>query len=144
MADFISGRHLKSRVYFDGQPWNLKVKSVRVEEMATEVTDQVNGEERARFQKITDGFRVTIQVYEDGGSQLLQNFLTNQANEDAIAPQLALSAGLLFEYLDTTKGGFVFKNCTLDPLEMDATGRTERIMTTIKFRAQYFEQVPSA
>lgn len=144
MPDFISGKHAQTRVYLDNQPWTVKVRSTRVEELATQVTDQVNGENRARFQKITDGYQVTIECYDDGSTQTIQNWLANQANEDANQPQLPLSGGLLFSYLDGSKGGYVFKGCNLGPLNINVAGRTERVMHTVVFRAQYFSQVPTA
>jgi hypothetical protein len=141
--DFISGKHVTSRVYFSNQPWNIKVRTTRVEENAVEVEDHVNGEDRARPQKLINLYRVTLECFEDGSSTILQNFLTNQANEDANLPQLPLAAGLLFKFLDGTKGGWAFRECSLGPLNFGAGGRTERMMHTVTFRAKYFGTVPT-
>lgn len=142
MADFISGKHVKTRINLNNQPWEIKVKSTRVRELATMVTDQVNGEKRARFQKIIDGYEVTLECYDDGkSSALLSTWLANQANEDANLPQLPLASGLRFSYLDGSAGGFTLSGCTLGPMDYNAAGRTERNMGTVTFRAQYFKQV---
>ncbi len=139
--DFVAGRDLTRRVYYANQPWPLKMKSVRWEHMAVEVEDQVGGEDRARFQTITNGYRVTIEAYLDSQSQALENHLANQAQDDAGGPQTPLNAGFLFKYRDLTRGAFVFDQCTLDPIDLNDAGRTERIMVTIKFRARYLRSV---
>ena len=145
-TDFISGRHVRARVYFNNSPWELKAKSVRVEELATEVEDEVNGEARARFQKITKGFRVTLDCYDDGASsQILQNWILNQQNEDNFQPQLPLAGGLKFSYLDGTAGGFVLNGgANLGPLNTNIGGRSDRVMHTVVFRVQYFSTVPTS
>jgi hypothetical protein len=143
MADFMSGKHTNFRVYFNQQSWTVKTKTVRVTELGTEVTDQVNGENRARFQKLTDGYRVTFDCYEDGSSQILVNFLNNQSNEDANLPQLPLAGGLRFNFLDGTAQALVLKNCNLGPLDLNIGGRTERVMHTIVFRATNWGLVPA-
>jgi hypothetical protein len=142
--DFVSGRHMKARVYFNGNVWAIKTKSMRVTELATEVTDQVNGEDRARFQKIIDGYEAEAECYDDGSSSILTNFIINQANEDANLPQLPLAGGLRFNYLDGSAFACVFKNCTLAPLNVNIAGRSERTMHRVRFRAQYFSQTPAA
>lgn len=145
MADFISGKSVKARVQLNGSPWEIKVKSTRVKEDAVMVADNVNGENRSRLQKICNFYEVSLDCYDDGqSSQILQNWLANQANEDANAPQLPLAGGLRFSYLDGTAGGFVFQGCTLGPLDYNASGRTERNQASVTFRAQYFQQVPAA
>ena len=143
LVDFISGRDLQRKIYLNGSVWSLKTKSIRVESMATEVTDQVGGEIRARFQTILDGFRVTVSCYDDGSSSLLENLISNQDALDAGGPQLPLAAGLIFKYRDLTRGGFAFSECTLDPWSLDDSGRTERVMTEVKFRCRFFRKVPT-
>ena len=141
MADFISGKHSIARVYLNNQPWEIKVKSTKVQEMATVYADGVNGELRQRLGKITNFFHVTHVVYDDGtSSRILQNYILNQQNEDANNPQLALAGGLIFTYLDKTRGGYTLRGCSLDPLDMDIGGQTERILHTVSYRAQFFEQ----
>jgi hypothetical protein len=140
--DFISGKHCLARIRFNNQPWTVKVKSTRVEEVAVEAEDGVNGEERDRLQKLTKYYRVTQEVYQDSGSQIFENYLANQANEDANQPQLPLAGGLVFTYLNGSKGGFTLSGCSLGPLNHNESGRTERNMNTITYRAQYFNKTP--
>ncbi len=145
MADFVSGKDLVSRVSFNNQPWVIKVKSAEVQEMGEVVIDHVNGEKRGRGQKITDGFEVTLQCYEDGNSSILQNYIANQQNEDASLPQLPHQAGLRFDFLDGTSGAWVFAGqMTLHPMHMQASGRKERVMHTVKFFVPRFTQVPTS
>ena len=119
MADFISGKHCIAKVYLGNPPapWNIIVKSTKVEEVAELAADGVNGETRDRLQKITKYYNVTHEVYDDGqSSALLKTWLANQANEDAGAPQLPFAGGLRFNYLDGTAGGFTMTGCNLGPL----------------------------
>ena len=143
MADFVSGKHAISRLYIKKQPWNVRIKSTRVQEVAEEIADQVNGENRARLQKLTDYYKVTHVCYDDGSSQIITNFILNQQNEDANQPQLPLAGGLVFNYLDGSKGGYAMRVCTLGPLDIDISGRKERTMHTVQYRCQYFELVPT-
>ena len=144
MPDFISGKHVIARVQFNNQPWNIKVKTTRVQELGEVVTDQVNGENRARFQKLTDGYTVTLDCFEDGSSSILENFLANQQNEDANLPQLPIAVGLRFNFLDGTAGGWVFSEITLDPLDFEAGGRKERVNHKVMFHCRNFDKVPAA
>lgn len=143
MPDFTSGKHVIAKLYFNNKLWTIKSKSIHAQEVAVEVADQVCGEPRARLQKITDYYRVSQTCYEDGSSQILQNFLANQANEDANLAQLPLAGGLLFKYLDGTKGGITIKGGCLGPLDAEIAGRTERNMFTVVYRAQYVGSVPA-
>lgn len=145
MTDFARGRDLVTRLQFNGKPWDIKIKTVRVQEQGEVVLDQVNGEIRARTQKVTDGFLVTAQCYEDGNSNILQNYIANQANEDAGQPQLPANVGLRFNFRDGSVGAFIFSGqLTLAPLDLDGPGRKEAIMHTVVFHCQYFGQTQAA
>lgn len=141
--DFISGRDLLRKVYFDNQVWSLNMKSVRIEELATEITDQVGGEDRARFDKVTDGFRITVTAFIDSNTLAFENYLAQIAATDAGGPQPALAAGFVFKYRNLSRGGLTFKDCTLDPFDMDDSDRPARIMFTVKFRARHMAKVPA-
>jgi hypothetical protein len=141
--DFISGKHVVSMVRYNGKLWAVKVKSTKVQELGEVVLDQVNGENRARFQKLTDGYSVTLDCYEDGSSSILENYLFNQANEDANQQQVNQNVGIRFNYLDGSAGAWVFTGCTLNPLNFEAAGRKDRVNHTVAFHCQYFQQVPA-
>lgn len=144
MADFLSGRNTIFRVYFGGQAWSIFVKSWSVEEVCVEAEDGVNGETRDRLQKITKYYRASFDCFEDGSTQTLQNLITNQSNDDAYQPQLPLGGGILFKNQDASKQAFTLKNCTMGPLKMNSSGRTERFNQALSFRAQNFSQVATA
>lgn len=147
MADFSSGRQVSTKLYIatapGGQPlpWLVKSKSIRVQEVAVEVADGVCGENRDRLQKITNFYRLTLDVFDDstapGASQLIQTWLANQANEDAGLPQLPMAGSMVWRYLDTSAIAVSFSGCTLGPVDYNVAGRTERNMGVIMFRAQY-------
>lgn len=143
--DFIRGAHAIARVQWNGMPWEIKTKTIKVQELGEVSLDHVNGEKRARFQKLTDGFLITMDCFEDGSSEILENFIANQENEDANLPQIAANAGLRFNFLDGTSGAWVFGGqLTLNPLEIDVGGRKERVMHKVAFHCPTFDQLPAA
>lgn len=144
MADLISGKNTNFKVSWNQTIWGLYVKTWSVEEVAVEAEDGVNGEQRDRLQKITKYFRAMFDCYDDGSSQILQNLITNQANDDAYNPQLPLAGGILFNYQNATKAAFVLNGCTMGPLKMNSPGRTERLNHALSLRAQYFATVTAA
>jgi len=144
-TDFISGKHAQCKVYFNGQPWNIKTETLRWREVAEEIVDDVNGEDRGRLQKLTSHFDIEAVCYDDGtSSQILQNWLANQANEDANLPQLPLSNGIRWNYLDGTAGGIIMTQCCLGPMEQNIGGRKVRVKNTVKWRARYVQKVATA
>lgn len=143
--DFARGRDLTARVQFNGKPWDIKTKTVRVQEQGEVVMDQVNGEQRARTQKVTDGFLVTCETYEDGNSDILENYIANQANEDAGQRQLPVNPGIRFNWRDGSAGAFVFGGIvTLAPLSLEDGGRKEALMHTVVFHCQTFTKTKAA
>src|SRR6185312_16807386 len=143
--DFISGKHTFARVRWNNKPWEVKVKTTKVQELGEVVLDQVNGEKRARFQKLTDGFMVTLDCYDDGSSDIIANFIANQVNEDANLPQVDANVGLRFDYLDGSGQAWVFGGqVTLNPMEIDIGGRKERVMNKVAFHCQTFDAIPAA
>jgi hypothetical protein len=150
MSDFISGKHVTTRIYIatlagaGPTPWNISIKSTRVQEVAEEAADGVCGENRDRLQKITNYYRVTQECYDNTEAKLLTTWLTNQKNEDAVLPQLAMAGGMLFKFLDTSAIAFTMTNCTLGPLDYNISGRTARNMATVMYRCQYFNPASAA
>lgn len=145
MADFVSGKNTQFRLQWNATVFTVYTKTWSVEEVAVEAEDGVNGETRDRLQKITKYYRANFDCYDDGSSQILQNLITNQANDDAYNPQLPLAGGVLFTYqTGNSKAAFVLNGCTMGPLKVNNPGRTERVMHSLSLRAQYFAQVTAA
>jgi hypothetical protein len=146
MADLISGKHTRFTVYFNNQPFVVIVKTWSIEEVATEVADDVNGEERSRLQILTNYYKANFACYDDGSSNYLQNLLQSTQNDDAFNPQIPLNGGLLFNYLSGsgTQAAFAMNAATRGPLKVGSGGRVERVMHDLSMRFQYFNQVPAA
>ena len=146
MADLISGKHTRFTVYFNNAPFVVIVKSWNVEEVATEVADDVNGEERSRLQIITNFYKSAFACYDDGSSNYLQNLLLMTANDDAFNPQLPMAGGLLFNYLTASgqKAAFAMNGATRGPLKVGSGGRVERVMHDLSMRFLYFTPTPAA
>lgn len=143
MADNIVGKDVKITFYVDNAPVVVKCKNINVEEVATEVADGINGDDRDELQSITNFFRISFSGFKDS-PKLLRALLANKRNDDAGLAQLNKAVGIRFSYRDGTRAVFVAKEMTLDPFSIDVSGRTERVMQQVKCRARYFDEVKAA
>jgi hypothetical protein len=142
---FIRGRNTTFKLYFNNQPFVVKVKTWSIEEIAVEVTDQVNGEQRARFDIVTDGFKLMTDCYDDSSSNILTNIIAQITAADAINPALPFSGGVLFQYNDgLTKGAFTMNGAVRTPMKVASGGRTEAIEHTVGARFTQFASAPAA
>jgi hypothetical protein len=139
MAENIFGRDVKLRFYQNNVPVTVKAKSITVEQVAEEVNDGVNGDDRDELQTITNYFRITIEAYKESAT-VLTALLASTKNDDAGITQLNKGVGLSFFYHDGTKAAFIMKEVTLDAWSLNVGGRTDRVMQTVKARARYFDK----
>jgi hypothetical protein len=140
----ISGKNTTFRVYLNNTPKTLWVKTWAIKESVVEVTDQVNGELRARVDVITDFFDCNFECYDDSQTALLEALIACIANDDAFNPPVPNSAGILFQYQNgTSKKAFTLNGATRFPIDLKSGGRTERLMHTCHFRATTFTQAVS-
>lgn len=147
LGGLVVGKDVFAKIYValtpggNATPWKILAKSIRVQEQAVKAADGVCGEQRDRLQKITNFYQVTVDCFDDGrSSALLTTWLAQQQNDDLTLPQLPLSSGLIWKYLDGSAGGVTFNGCNIDPLDYNVAGRTERAIATVGFRAQYMSQ----
>jgi hypothetical protein len=138
---FASGKNTVFRCYLNSQPTTLSVKSWSIKEVVVDVKDDVNGEQRARLDVITEYYDINFECYDDSTASLLEKQLASNANDDAFNPPLNNSVGTLFEYQDgSTSKAFVMNNVTRPPMDIKSGGRTERLSHTLHLRAQYVTQ----
>jgi hypothetical protein len=141
---FIYGRDSFAKCYIGNppKPFNIWAKKIHVQEKASVQWDGVCGENRGRPIKITDGFIVTIDTYDDGSTKYLENYIAAQSNDDAGNPPIGFGSGLVFR----SAGGVsvvVFGGITvLDPLDYSVEGRMAANTGVVKFNSQYMNKGP--
>lgn len=143
MAEFFAGKDITAGFFFNGAPVNIFCKSFTIDEDAVEVSDGVNGEPRQRYQKITNGYNVSIECYQ-ADSAILDAYFTDIANNDAGEAQLNKNIGFKILFRDGTKYSVSLKGVTWGPLAVNSGGRTERVMASLKFKCQYFQSQQAA
>lgn len=143
MPNHMSGKDVQTTYRQNNAPVTFNAQSVSVEENAEEVADQVNGEDRARHQIITDGFTITIKAYA-GDLAVLDAHLADIANNDARVAPLNKALTFRFRKHDGTRAAYTATEVTRSPMQIEAGGRKERVMQTLKLRARYFKAVQAA
>lgn len=151
LGGLVTGSAVFARIYLattaggNPTPWKILARSIRVQEQATMVSDGVCGELRNRLMKVTNEYNVDVECFDDGSSSsLLTNWVLVQQNDDDYNPQLPMSGGLVFRYLDGSAGAFTFNGCSMGPLDYNIAGRTDRAMGHVTFRCQYFNKTGTA
>lgn len=76
------GRNVKAKYRQNGVPVIAIFKSIVVEELADEIADDVNGEQRSRFDIVVNGYRVSLVGFAPN-FDLLDAFLADTINDDA-------------------------------------------------------------
>lgn len=141
MEPFLRGLACTVRVYVANQPKTINIKSWAIKELVVEVEDQVNGELRARYDVVTNGYDFTWECYEDASTALLESCLLGNANDDAFNPPLNVASGFRFEYRNGGQAkAFSLNGCTRPPIDFKSGGRTEAGMHSGHVRASYFNQ----
>lgn len=144
MADHISGKDVQLRFFQNNVPRTVRSKSITVEMIGTEVADGVNGEIRDRPQTITNLFRVSLELYMPD-KIILDGWLETIANYDLGLPDLNRVIGVKFKLLDGSSAAYkMYGSMTQDPWSLNVSGRTDRVMQSAKYRAQFFDSVQSA
>lgn len=140
---FIRGRDVKAKIRQNGTPIIAAFKSISIEELADEVADDVNGEERSRFDLVINGYRIVLDGYTPDFA-LLDSFLADTANADAANAPLVKLVQFTFRLRN---GGTVAyrasgNSSARSPFKVDAGDRKGAIMQNVGYRFQYFAPVP--
>lgn len=142
---FVYGRDSTARIYFGNppSPFDVQAKKIQAQEKANIQWDGVCGENRDRPMKITSGFTVSVDTFDDGTGAYLRNYIRAQANDDAGNAPIGLGAGLIFKSAGgvtvVTFGGIM----VLDPLDYTVEGRGSANMAVVKINCQYMNPGPS-
>lgn len=141
LAPFIKGKNVRRMaIVYQDEKLDLPVKSWSLQRNATEITDDVNGEDRSRLDEETNFFSIQVTCYKDGPA-LLRKFFAAQDVQDARTTPADSSVGVKFSFYngDTlkliTSGQHSIGNWSIN-----SGGRVERIMQTFTIRCQYVNE----
>lgn len=137
---FTRGKNVTMKLFNDNNPVIVFGKNWTIEQNATEVADDVNGEIRVRLDLITNFFSGTVDIYESDES-VMSEIIKQQANDDAYAAPLSQSASIRIRHNDGSKAAYRCKGMVWGPWTSATPGRTEAKMLTLKFRFTDWERV---
>lgn len=130
---FTRGLNVTMKLYSDGNPLFINAKNWSVEQNATEVADDVNGEDRSRLDLITNYYSASVDVYQSDESTM-QALIDQQTNDDAAATPFKQGASIRIRHRDGTKAAYRLEGVKLGPWSNDVGGRTEPNMLKLKLR----------
>ncbi len=119
----------------------ILAKTWSVTRAGTKISDGVNGEDRNRFDFITDGFDISVEVFMPD-VKMISTFIEDQTNDDSGVAPLDKALSVKLKPRDGSKGAFVFSEVTLDDWKIASSGRPDRLMTTVPMRARYMKAAP--
>jgi len=139
---FFNGKNVTLIFLRDSKTIHFLAKSMSVKENATLAADDVNGEDRSRFQKIVNGYDIKIDCYMEDVEQL-KTLLEETAQLDTRTQPVDKGVGFLVKPNNATRAAFEATGISIDDWEWNLAGRTDRSMLTVPVRAQRFDQVPA-
>jgi hypothetical protein len=137
---FWTGKDVKLILLLEDKKLELPNMSVEVTQLGEDVQDDMNGEDRSRFDTIVDGYAIAIQGKQERCDQV-KAFLQAQANRDNRQLPKESSVGFLIYHRDTTRSAFDAREITLGLWAFSWGGRKERNATNVPFKARYFDSV---
>jgi len=137
----IRGTNAKIRFRQDGQPVVLDAKSWTIKPNVTKNADGVNGENRDRLSKTINYYEITVSCFQRDAS-VLQAYLTDQNNEDAMAAALDKQAGFTLYPRNGTSAPFLVVDVVWDDFDLNQGGRADAVMVTVNMRASDVQVPP--
>ena len=139
---FVRGQNVTLRLYQDGKPITIVGKNWSVDSNAAEIADPVNGELRDRLDLVMNYYSGSVDVYQSDESTL-QAMMDAQDADDAQGLPLSQTGAVQKNHRDGTRAAYLMQGLKLGPWSESASGRTDAVMLTIKFRFQYYKTIPS-
>lgn len=139
---FIRGQNAVLKIYQDGKPVYVPGKVWDIEENATEAADDVNGEKRARLDKVTNYYSISFDMYQTDQTAL-DMILAAQAADDAAGLPLKQTAAIMLENRDGTKAAYLLSPAKFGPFKKSQSGRSDNVMINLKIRFQYIKKIPT-
>lgn len=139
---FVRGQNVILRLYQQNKPIYVACKTHDIEENATEVVDDVGGENRSRLDKVTNYFTLSLDVFQ-ADQEVIKSYMTAQDADDAAILPLIQNAALLIKNRDGTRAAFVLQEAKIGPMKLSMGGRDDAFMLNLKIRFRFFTPVPS-
>ncbi len=139
---FARGRNCKLRIFQDGRPIYIAAKSFDVEENATEVVDDVNGEERSRLDKVTNYFSCSADIFQ-ADAELMQSILDAQDQDDLEGIPLDQRCAIIVNQRDGTTATYLMLEAKFGPFKQTISGRDDAAMVNMKIRFRYWKKIPN-
>lgn len=139
---FARGRNIRFSLRQNGVKVIAAFKTNRIEELADEGADPVNGEDRDRFWLVTNGYRVNLEGYTPDFA-LLDSFLADTANDDVSNPPLSKLIQVTVNLLDGSTVAYRLSGVgsARGPFNVEAADRKAAIMQACAYRFQYMAPV---
>ncbi len=141
-STFTRGRNVKVKYRQNGIPVIAVFKSVVIEEMAQEVADDVNGEQRSRFDIVVDGYKVSLDGFVPN-FDLLDSFLQDTINDDASNAPFSKFVQFTTQLRDGSVRAYRASglNAARSPWKFNAGDRKGTNMLTISYRFPWLSLV---
>lgn len=139
---FVRGQNVVFKFYQDNKPVYIPAKVWDVEENATEVADDVGGEDRSRLDKVTNFYSMSIDIFQ-ADQAVVQAYLDSQATDDAAQLPKKQTGALQIKHRDGTRAAYLLQEMKAGPMKLSMSSRTDAYMLNLKVRFRYFKNVPS-
>ena len=139
---FVRGLNVMLKLYQSGAAVYFPCKVWDVEENSTEVSDDVNGEDRSRLDKVLNYYSISLDSFQFDETQM-NMILAAQAADDAQGLPLAQTCAIMINHRDGTRAAYVLSQCKFGPFKNSAQSRQDAYMMNLKIRFRYLKQVPS-
>jgi len=139
---FIRGTGAVLRLYFDGDPLQLKVTRWSVKRSSVTHNDGVCGEDRDRLDSTTNHYDISCRVKIEDVKELLK-LMDDQKPKDAHTAPPVKAASLALKDRSGAKSAFVAEAIEIDGWALDSAGRSDALEIDIPMRARYWGTAPS-
>lgn len=139
---FFNGKNVTLIFERDSKPVKFKAKSFSIKRNATLHADPVNGELRDRVGSTTNYFEGNIEAFMEDVEEL-KTLVQEVQQLDTFVQPVDKGAGFLVKPNNATRAAFQCIGISIDDWAWNTTGRAERSMMTIPFRAQDFIDTPT-
>lgn len=140
---FIKGQQSIFKFFLDGNEVILNSKSWSCKINVTKITDDVNGEDRSRLDRVVNYFEFSVDCY-NRDMKILAAALQDINNDDQSVTPLSKAGGVRIKVLDGSRRAYVCKEMIWDDFDISASERAPRTMSKISFRSRYFTEAKSA
>ena len=139
---FARGRNTKIAIRQNGVKIIAVFRTTDFEEIAQEVQDDVNGEDRSRFDIVTDGYQLSLEGYSPDFAHL-DAWLADTANNDLANAPFSKAAQVTFALLDGSTALYRLsgQNSSRGKFKVTASDRKAAVMQGCTYRFQYMQKV---